>query len=58
MLKNYVSVFLICFLFQGTVFAQTPCDSSTGMAGVYPCNDYDLMSNMPISTLATAAGNP
>lgn len=31
--------------------AQTPCDS--GMAGSYPCNDYDLMSNVPISVLIT-----
>ncbi len=32
-----------------------PCVN--GMAGPYPCKDYDLMSHIPISTLATTAGN-
>lgn len=54
MLKNYASAILISLLFQGTAFAQTPCEN--GMAGIYPCNDYDLMSNLPISTLATTLG--
>lgn len=26
--------------------------------GIYPCNDYDLMSNIPISVLANTNGNP
>ena len=33
-----------------------PCEN--GMAGSYPCNNYDLMAHIPISTLATTAGNP
>ena len=57
MFKNYFLTLLICFSFQTIIFAQiTPC--TTGMAGIYPCNDYDLMSRLPISTLATTSGNP
>ena len=57
MFKNYFLTLLICFSFQAIIFAQiTPC--TTGMAGIYPCNDYDLMSRIPISTLATTLGNP
>ncbi len=33
-----------------------PCEN--GFAGPYPCDGYDLMSFVPISTLATTAGNP
>ena len=28
------------------------------MAGEYPCNGYDLMSNIPVSELANTNGNP
>ncbi|WP_290701109.1 choice-of-anchor B family protein [Lacinutrix sp.] len=56
MFKNYFLALLVCFSFQTLTQAQiTPCDS--GMAGIYPCNDYDLMSRIPISTLATTLGN-
>ncbi len=56
MLKNYIS--LIVLLFQASLFAQTPCDTATGMAGDYPCNDYDLMSRIPTSTLGlSGSGN-
>ena len=54
MLKNYFLILILCF--QAIAFSQTPCDTATGMAGIYPCNDYDLMSNVPISTLATTLG--
>jgi len=36
--------------------AQTPCTS--GFAGAYACNDYDLMSHIPVSTLANNLGTP
>lgn len=36
--------------------AQTACVS--GFAGEYPCNDYDLMSHVPVSTLANTLGTP
>ncbi len=38
------------------MFSQTPC--SGGFAGSYPCNGYDLMALVPISTLANTIGNP
>jgi len=36
--------------------ALFPCEN--GMAGEFPCDDFDLMSHIPISILATTAGNP
>lgn len=56
MLKNYILTLLFFLFYLGVLNAQTPCES--GMAGIYPCNDYDLMSRIPISTLATTLGNP
>ncbi|TYQ00016.1 choice-of-anchor B domain-containing protein [Tenacibaculum adriaticum] len=35
---------------------RTPCIN--GFAGDYPCNDYDLMSNIPVSILASSTGTP
>lgn len=46
------TLFLTSFLAVG----QTPCENN--MAGGYPCNDYDLMSIIPVSTLANELGNP
>ncbi|WP_299884085.1 choice-of-anchor B family protein [uncultured Lacinutrix sp.] len=61
MLKNYTFTIIICLLFQTSMFAQTPCEFNSGagmdMAGIYPCKDYDLMSNIPVSVLATTLGN-
>ncbi|WP_339889053.1 choice-of-anchor B family protein [uncultured Flavobacterium sp.] len=37
-------LFNLIFIYSAIVFAQTPC--SSGMAGIYPCNNIDLMSNM------------
>jgi len=43
------------------------CDDTTdmplnecvgGMAGPYPCNDYDLMAHIPVSVLANTSGAP
>jgi choice-of-anchor B domain-containing protein len=34
---------------------KIPCEN--GMADGYPCNDYDLLLNMPLSTFSAAAGN-
>jgi choice-of-anchor B domain-containing protein len=42
----------ILFLLTQIVLAQTPCVD--GFAGEYPCNGYDLMSNISNATL----GNP
>ncbi|GAB5400308.1 MAG: hypothetical protein Aureis2KO_18930 [Aureisphaera sp.] len=35
--------------------AQTPCES--GMAGVYPCDGYDLQSNIPVAFFGATSGN-
>ena len=34
----------------------SPCVN--GFAGIYPCNDYDLMAEIPVSILANTQGNP
>jgi choice-of-anchor B domain-containing protein len=39
----------ILFLLTQIVLAQTPCVN--GFAGEYPCNDYDLMSNLSVTVL-------
>jgi len=57
MLKNYILSIFASVLFVSSLLAQTPCDTTTGMAGEYPCNDYDLMSRVPISELSTTLGN-
>lgn len=41
---------LLTFFASSLVVAQTPCDNTTNMAGIYPCNDYALLSNIPLST--------
>ena len=56
MFKNYFLFLLVFTSYSLLSNAQTPCES--GMADIYPCNDYDLMSRIPISTLATTSGNP
>ena len=33
----------------------SPCES--GMAGIYPCNDYDLMSYLSLGDMSASAGN-
>ncbi len=50
---------LLFIIFQLTVFysfGQTPC--TNGFAGEYPCDNYDLLSLVPVSTLANSSGNP
>lgn len=34
---------------------STPCEN--GMAGKYPCNGYDLVASMPLSTFEAESGN-
>lgn len=52
-MKKLVVVFLLLTQY---LVAQTPCEN--GFAGQYPCNDYDLLANIPISTLANTNGTP
>lgn len=40
---------LLTLLCSTAAFAQTPCVG--GMAGGFPCDDYTLMSNIPLSTM-------
>ncbi|MEZ4858960.1 MAG: choice-of-anchor B family protein [Flavobacteriaceae bacterium] len=48
--------FILTALFISTgLFAQTPCVG--GMAGIYPCNGYDLISHIPLSTFNTSGAN-
>ncbi|WP_103069133.1 choice-of-anchor B family protein [Aquimarina sediminis] len=36
-------------------YGQTPCQN--GLAGSYPCNDYDLMSHISLSVMNASTGN-
>lgn len=38
-----------------SVKARTPCDN--GMAGVFPCNDYDLMAHITLNDMSALSGN-
>jgi choice-of-anchor B domain-containing protein len=46
----------ILFLLTQIVLAQTPCVD--GFAGEYPCNDYDLMSNLSVTILGGEIVSP
>ena len=46
----------ILFLLTQIVLAQTPCVN--GFAGEYPCNDYDLMSNLSVTILGGEIVSP
>lgn len=54
---------LITLIITNNVIAQSPCINGfashtiNGTTTNYPCNDYELMSRLPISTLATTLGN-
>ncbi len=49
---QYFFVFIMASMVS---FAQTPCQN--GFAGPYPCNDYDLMSHITLSTMSAGEGN-
>mgnify|MGYP005990997481 CR=1 FL=1 len=49
-------LFLLATIFTGTIaVSQTPC--SSGMAGDYPCKDYDLMSIVSLGDMSTTFVN-
>ncbi|MDY8135084.1 choice-of-anchor B family protein [Aquimarina sp. 2201CG5-10] len=54
-MKTQLFFTLLIFLFSSQIQSQTLCEN--GMAGSYPCNDYDLMSHIPLSTMSASAGN-
>ncbi len=41
--------------FSSVVMAQTPCED--GFAGVYPCNDYDLLAQLDLNDFNANDGN-
>ncbi|MGB1307573.1 MAG: choice-of-anchor B family protein [Oceanihabitans sp.] len=47
-----LSLLLLTFF---SLSAQTPCVAN--MAGIYPCNDYALMSHMDLNTFSTTSAN-
>jgi choice-of-anchor B domain-containing protein len=47
---------ILFLFFTHIICAQTPCIN--GFAGVYPCNNYDLLSRVPINILANTNGTP
>lgn len=49
-----ISLFIIS-LFNLMMFAQTPCVG--GMAGGFPCDGYDLQSQIPLSTMGSTRAN-
>jgi len=47
---------LLSLIFSSFILqSQTLCDS--GMAGSFPCNDYDLMSQISLATMGASSGN-
>lgn len=46
---------LSLFLMSLTLTSQTTCDN--GMAASFPCNDYDLMSHIPLSVFNSFEGS-
>ncbi len=52
MKKLLLLIFSACFSISQ---AQTPCVD--GMAGVYPCNGYDLQSHIPLSVFNASSSN-
>ena len=56
-MKHKLPLFLICALVASiNINAQTNCVN--GFAGIYPCNNLDLLSHVPISVLANTSGTP
>ena len=50
-----IPLFIFLFILQA-IGAQTPC--LNGFSGEYPCDNYDLMSRIPVTTLANTNGTP
>lgn len=43
------------FIGMFSLYAQTPCEN--GMAGIYPCNGYDLQSHISLAEMNASAGS-
>lgn len=48
---------LLGALLTGSTFASAQTECIGGMAGSYPCNDYDLMSHINLSTMSASLAN-
>jgi len=49
-MKTYLKILTLTLIAQSSIcHSQTLCDG--GLAGVYPCNDYDLMARISLLTL-------
>ena len=46
------SLLIFVLLIFNNIYSQTPCVG--GFAGIYPCNDYDLMSHISLEELTNA----
>ncbi|WP_438710647.1 choice-of-anchor B family protein [Aquimarina muelleri] len=53
-MKNLITTLLLLITVVYS-YGQTPCQN--GFAGSYPCNDYDLMSQVTLSTMNASLGN-
>ncbi len=53
-MKN-LTITLLLMISAVFSYGQTPCQN--GFAGPYPCNDYDLMSRISLSTMSAGEGN-
>jgi choice-of-anchor B domain-containing protein len=47
--------FLYVFLIPVVIYAQSPCNN--GFAGAFPCNGFDLVSHIDLTTLDASSGN-
>jgi len=48
-------ILVLFALFSSMIIAQTPCEN--GMAAGFPCDGYDLQSQIPLSTLGSTRAN-
>ncbi|MEW7289812.1 choice-of-anchor B family protein [Aquimarina sp. 2304DJ70-9] len=53
-MKNLTTTLILLFIAVFS-YSQTPCQN--GLAGSFPCNDYDLMSQITLSQMSAGAGN-
>jgi choice-of-anchor B domain-containing protein len=57
-MRNIIRPFLIAFSLLSTNFIASQTICTAGFAGAYPCDGYDLLSNISIATLANISGSP
>lgn len=55
---NAIKLLYLILLLPFFSFSQMQECTNNLAGGIYPCNDYDLMSNIPVSVLGNTNGNP